>query len=244
MPTAQPVGEPVEEVAARAPARRVLEGRFVRLEPVDPAVHADGLWRAAHDGSADAPRVWTYLPYGPFADVLAMRSWIASVAPSDDPLFLAVVTDRGPVGMTSFLNADAAMRRVELGHIWYGPAAQRTEANTESVSLMLAEAFDALGSRRVEWKCDALNDRSRAAALRLGFTYEGVFRQHMIVKGRNRDTAWYSMLDREWPAARDAFARWLDADPRERPPLASLRAAGGRGSDQRGVSSDGANPGP
>ena len=225
MPSAQPLGEPVEEVPARAPGRRVLEGRFVRLEPVDPGAHAEGLWRAANDGSPAAPGVWTYLPYGPFPYVESMRSWIASVEPSDDPLFLAVVTERGPVGMTSFLNADTAHRRVELGHIWYSPIAQRTEANTESVSLMLAEAFEVLGCRRVEWKCDALNERSRVAALRLGFTFEGVFRQHMIVKGRNRDTAWFSMLDREWAMARAAFARWLDADPSARPPLASLRAS-------------------
>jgi RimJ/RimL family protein N-acetyltransferase len=105
------------------------------------------------------------------------------------------------------------MRHLELGNIWYSPRAQRTRANTESVYLMLREAFDMLGNRRVEWKCDALNARSRAAAERLGFTFEGIFRQHMIIKGRNRDTAWYSMLDREWPAVRANVERWLDEDP-------------------------------
>ena len=115
--------------------------------------------------------------------------------------------------MASFLNIDPAMRHVELGHIWYGPAAQRTRANTEAAYLMLRESFEALGYRRVEWKCDRLNARSRAAALRLGFTHEGTFRQHMIVKGRNRDTAWFAMLDREWPAVRAAIERWLVAEP-------------------------------
>jgi RimJ/RimL family protein N-acetyltransferase len=163
------------------------------------------------------------MPYGPFADAEAMGAWLASVAPSEDPRFLAVVAPGGPVGMVSFLNVDPTMRRIELGHIWYAPGAQRTEANTEATYLMLHESFDELGHRRVEWKCDALNARSRAAALRLGFTFEGTFRQHMVVKGRNRDTAWFSMLDGEWPAARSAFERWLSADPDDRPSLASLR---------------------
>jgi RimJ/RimL family protein N-acetyltransferase len=195
------IGKPVEGETAGRPSRRVREGRYVRLEPADPS-HADALWRAASDGSDEALRMWTYMPYGPFADTEEMRAWIASVAASEDPLFLAVVGERGPIGMVSFLNLDVTMRRIELGHIWYAPAAQRSEANTEATYLMLAEAFDELGYRRVEWKCDALNERSRTAAVRLGFAFEGVFRQHMIVKGRNRDTAWYSMLDVEWPRAR------------------------------------------
>lgn len=218
-----PVGEPVVAGPARPPERRRLEGRYVVLEPVDPAAHAEALWRAAHDGSAEATALWTYLPYGPFADASELRARLDEIAPSDDPLFLTVVGPDGPVGMASFMHVDVAMRRIEIGHIWYAPKAQRSEANTEASYLMLREAFDRLGHRRVEWKCDALNRRSRAAALRLGFTFEGVFRQHMIVKGRNRDTAWFSMLDREWPSAREAFERWLLADPRDRPSLASLR---------------------
>ena len=122
------------------------------------------------------------------------------------------------------MSVDPAMRHLELGNIWYAPRAQRTRANTESVYLMLREAFEMLGNRRVEWKCDALNARSRAAAERLGFTFEGIFRQHMIIKGRNRDTAWYSMLDHEWPAVRANIERWLDAqDPP--PSLRELNAA-------------------
>ena len=193
------------------------------LVPVDPGTDAEPLWRATHDGSDAAEAVWTYLAYGPFADVGAMRAWLETLVPSEDPLFLTVHTDAGPSGVVSFMNVDPEMRHLELGHIWYAPRAQRSDANTETVFLMLREAFEQLGHRRVEWKCDALNARSRAAAERLGFTFEGVFRQHMIVKGRNRDTAWYSMLDGEWPNARDAFERWLSAPAGERPPLASLR---------------------
>ena len=219
-----PVGETVDERPARAPARRTLEGRYVALRPVEPAADAEPLWSAAHDGSAEAARLWTYMPYGPFDDAGAMAAWLVECGRGDDPLFLTVVArDEAPVGMTSFLNVDIAHRRLELGHIWYAPAAQRTEANTEAVFLMLRESFEGLGHRRVEWKCDALNQRSRETALRLGFTFEGVFRQHMIVKGRNRDTAWYSMTDGEWSDARDAFETWLSADRRARPPLASLR---------------------
>jgi RimJ/RimL family protein N-acetyltransferase len=195
----------------------------VALEPVDREAHAEVLWRASHDGSAEGDRVWTYMPYGPFADAGEMRAWIGGVAGADDPLFLSVLGPDGPCGMASFMNVDLAMRHLELGNIWYAPAAQRTEANTEVAFLMLEKAFERLGHRRVEWKCDALNGRSRAAALRLGFTFEGVFRQHMVIKGRNRDTAWFSMLDREWPAARAAFERWLAAEPSDRPSLASLR---------------------
>ncbi|MGH2634654.1 MAG: GNAT family N-acetyltransferase [Actinomycetota bacterium] len=219
------MGAPVGGGPARPPERRRLEGRYVALDPVDPDAHGHALWRAAHDGSDEAARLWAYLSYGPFGDEAEMRSWIASIAPSDDPLFLAVVGPHGPAGMASFLNVDLDARRLELGHIWHTPAAQRSEANTEATYLMLRESFERLGHRRVEWKCDALNDRSRAAALRLGFTFEGVFRQHMIVKGRNRDTAWFSMLDGEWPSARSAFERWLAADPAVRPSLASIRAA-------------------
>lgn len=219
-----PVGEPVAGPDAHRPERRALEGRFVTLRPVDPNADAGPLWRAAHDGSDEAHRLWTYLSYGPFADPAAMGRWLEECSPSEDPLFLTVVAQAdGQVGVVSFLNVDTSHRRLELGHIWYAPVAQRTEANTESAFLMLREAFERLGHRRVEWKCDALNERSRAAALRLGFTFEGVFRNHMVVKERNRDSAWFSMTDDDWPAASDAFERWLSAEPGIRPSLASLR---------------------
>ena len=201
-------------VAVERPPRTVIRGRFVTLEPLDPDRHAGGLFAAGH-GSAEAEALWTYLPYGPFPDEAAMTTWLGTLRDSEDPLFLAVVRDGVPVGMTSFLNTDTGMRRLELGHIWFGPAAQRTEANTESAFLMLTWAFEA-GYRRAEWKCDALNRRSRAAAERLGFTFEGVFRRHMIVKGRNRDTAWFSIIDPEWPPIRDRLRGWLEDRRTER----------------------------
>jgi RimJ/RimL family protein N-acetyltransferase len=222
-PVELPVGEPVAGEPARRPERRRREGRFVTLGPVDAARDAEALHRRSHDGSPEAGRMWTYLAYGPFDSPSEMRTWLEGLEPSDDPLFLRVSDARGPAGVVSFMSIEPAMRRIELGHIWYAPDAQRSEANTEVAYLMLREAFDELGYRRVEWKCDALNERSRAAALRLGFTFEGVFRKHMIVKGRNRDTAWFSITDDEWPAARGALERWLDAPSDARPSLASLR---------------------
>jgi RimJ/RimL family protein N-acetyltransferase len=223
-----PVGEPVDGVDARPPSREPLEGRFVTLEPLEPR-HAERLWRAAHDGTPEAKRMWTYMPYGPFASVPEMRSWMEGVAGSTDPMFFTVLEgeERMPIGMASFLNVDTAMRHIELGHIWFAPRAQRSEANTETAYLMMREAFERLGYRRVEWKCDALNARSRDAALRLGFTFEGVFRRHMIVKGRNRDTAWFSVTDAEWPGVRSALERWLASEPADRPSLTSLREAEG-----------------
>jgi RimJ/RimL family protein N-acetyltransferase len=207
-----PVGAPVEGSEAVAPGREPLEGRFVRLVPVDP-VHAPALFAATH-GDPDAEVVWTYMPYGPFTSAEAMEGWLTDIAQSTEPTFFTVI-ERGtdtPIGVVSYLNVVPHDRRIELGHIWYVPSAQRGRANTETTYLLLSEAFDRLGNRRVEWKCDALNDRSLAAAERLGFTFEGVFRQHMIVKGRNRDTAWFSMTDAEWPARRKAMERWLEAE--------------------------------
>ncbi len=218
-----PVGEPVDAGTARRPLRRALEGRFVQVRPLDPEADAEALWDVSHDGTAQADRLWTYM-YDPFADRAAMRAWLDGCAASSDPLFMTVQSrGGGPVGMAAFMNVVPEHRRLEIGHIWYAPSAQRTEANTEAAYLMIREAFDGLGNRRVEWKCDALNERSRAAATRLGFTFEGVFRKHMIVRGRSRDSAWYSLLDTEWPAARDALERWLEADAGRRPPLVSLR---------------------
>ena len=140
-----------------------------------------------------------------------MEIWLQHQALSRDPLFFTVFENSAnkQVGLVSFLAIVPEMRRLELGHIWYAPAAQRTKVNTETIYLMLSEAFDRLNYRRVEWKCDALNARSRAAALRLGFSYEGLFRQHLIYKGRNRDTAWFAMLDYEWPAIKKNMERWL-----------------------------------
>jgi RimJ/RimL family protein N-acetyltransferase len=202
------------------PARRALTGDRVRLEPLDPGRHADDLYAAA----AGDPHLWDYLPYGPFADVEELRAHLARQAESDDPLFFTVVDDGRAAGVASYLRIEPEHGCIEIGHIWFGASLQRTPAATEAIYLLARHAFDDLGNRRLEWKCDAANARSRRAAERFGFTFEGVFRQHMIVKGRNRDTAWFSIVDGEWPAVRDAFETWLrpenfDADGRQRTPL-------------------------
>jgi RimJ/RimL family protein N-acetyltransferase/predicted enzyme related to lactoylglutathione lyase len=194
-------------LGSAAPARkiepRVLEGRRVRLQPLDPDADVADLYAGSH-GDPETESLWTYMGYGPFASKEAMRDWLRACASSEDPLFLAVVDKKSGarIGMVSFLAIREAMRVLELGHIWYVPGAQGTGANTDAVYTMLRESFERLGYRRVEWKCDRENRRSRRAALRLGFTFEGIFRQHMIVKGRNRDTAWFSLLDHEWPEAK------------------------------------------
>ncbi len=209
-----PVGEPVDGPPAIVPPAEPIEGRFVRLEPIDPETHASALYERSH-ASPDDDAIWTYMTYGPFDGLPEMRAWLAANASSDDPRFFAVIDPDGdhPVGVVSLMSIDPTMRRLELGHIWYVRAAQRGRANTEAAFLLLRQAFESWGYRRAEWKCDALNARSRAAAERLGFTFEGVFRSHMIVKGRNRDTAWFSMLVEEWPARKRAIDRWLDAEP-------------------------------
>jgi RimJ/RimL family protein N-acetyltransferase len=206
------------------PARTTIDGDRVRLEPLDPAHHADELFAAAQGDEA----LWDYLPYGPFADVAALSEHLRAQAASADPLFYAVVVDGAAAGVVSYLRIEPVHGCIEIGHIWFGAPLQRTAAATEAIYLLAREAFEELGNRRFEWKCNAANDRSRRAAERFGFTFEGIFRQHMIVKGANRDTAWYSILDGEWPAVRAGFETWLDpanfdADGRQRRSLASAR---------------------
>ncbi|MBA1189169.1 GNAT family N-acetyltransferase [Pseudomonas entomophila] len=197
--------------ATRPPAD-VLDGRFVRLEPLDPARHGDDLWSALQGPSSD-PALWAYLPYGPFADRDLFDHWLRGNATSRDPLFYAVVAlDTGQVqGQLSLMSIVPEQGRIEIGHVAFGAAMQRTPKGTEAVYLLARQAF-ALGNRRLEWKCNAENDRSQRAAQRFGFTFEGVFRQHMVVKGQNRDTAWYSVIDREWPALAQAFEAWLSEE--------------------------------
>ncbi len=192
-------------------AHRVLSGDRVRLEPLSVDAHLEDLHRAAQ---ASDPELWTYLPYGPFADRDAFAAHLTAQSGSTDPAFFAVV-DAGTgqaQGVVSFLRSEPEHRVIEIGHIWFGASLQRTSRATEAVFLLMREAFDGLGVRRLEWKCNAANERSRRAAERFGFTYEGTFRQHMLVKGRNRDSAWFSLLDHEWPAVRGAFERWLSPD--------------------------------
>jgi len=223
----QPIGFPVPGWTARPrPPRDAMEGRYVRLEPVSVERHAGDLFEAF---SADAEgRIWTYLPYGPLGSVEELAEWMRKTCLGDDPLFHAIIdkaTDKA-VGVASYLRIEPAVGVIEVGHINYAPALQRTRGATEAMYLMMARVFDELGYRRYEWKCDALNAPSRAAAQRLGFTYEGLFRQATMYKGRNRDTAWYSILDIEWPRIKAAFEAWLDpanfdADERQKQPLAA-----------------------
>ena len=174
-----------------------LHGTEVTLRPPVPD-DAPGLYAGTH-GDEASESVWSYMAYGPWPNQAEFTEWIAERAASADPLWFAVEHKGEAVGMATMCNYDPAHRRVELGHIWYVPAAQRTVVNTETIYLLLNHCFTEYLARRVEWKCDARNERSRAAALRLGFQFEGIFRQHMIVKGRNRDTAWFGMTDGDWP---------------------------------------------
>ena len=213
-PADLPLGELVgDSTQAKPPERKFYEGRYVNLAPVDPEKDSAELYRNSH-GSQEKYKLWTYMAYGPFSDETAMHVWLKDCEASTDPLFLTVrskVLDQS-VGVVSFLNIVPQMRTLELGNIWYSPIVHHTKVNSETVYLMLSEAFDVLKYRRVEWKCDALNARSREAALRLGFSFEGIFRQHYIIKARNRDTAWFAMLDRDWPSIKSNIKRWLYSD--------------------------------
>jgi len=206
----QPIGEAVDAwTPPSPPPREAMTGRYCRVEPLDVARHAPDL-HAANSRDTEG-RMWTYLPYGPFASLDDYRTWAADAASTDDPLFHTIVgTATGrPAGVASYLRIDPASGSIEVGHIAYSPMLQRTRAATEAMYLMMRRAFE-LGYRRYEWKCDALNAASRAAAERLGFTYEGIFRQARVYKGRNRDTAWYAAIDGEWPALDRAYRQWLD----------------------------------
>lgn len=222
----QPIGPelPVWQPPPR-PSRRVLEGRFCRVEPLDVERHADAL-HAANSLDREG-RMWTYLFSGPFANLEEYRAWLAPRPASEDPLFFAfvdVARDQA-VGLGSYLRIEPAHGSVEVGHLQFSPLLQQTPAATEAMYLMMRNAFE-LGYRRYEWKCDALNAASRHAAERLGFTFEGVFRQAVVYKGRSRDTAWFSIIDTEWPALDAAFRAWLapdnfDAEGRQRRKLAA-----------------------
>jgi RimJ/RimL family protein N-acetyltransferase len=206
----QPVGSRVD--GWRPPPKPPLEpmtGRTCRVEPLSVEAHAAEL-HAANRLDTDG-RNWTYLPYGPFDTLDAYVAWMSDVVAAADPQFHAVadLESGRAVGVASYLRIDPAAGSIEVGHINYSPLLQRTIAATEAMYLMMKRAFD-LGYRRYEWKCNALNAPSRAAALRLGFSYEGVFRQARVDKGRNRDTAWYAMIDKEWPSLDSVYRRWLD----------------------------------
>ena len=191
------------------PSRQNIEGRLVALVPPNVQDHAETLHAAF---AADhTHHNWTYLPYGPFATAAEFASWMEKTCLGEDPLFHVILDKQTgkAIGLASFLRIDPAAGVIEVGHIHFSPALQRTAHATETMYLMMKRVFDELGYRRYEWKCDALNAPSRAAAERLGFQFEGIFRQATLYKGRNRDTAWYSILDREWPALKQAFEAYL-----------------------------------
>ena len=206
----QPVGFAVPDwVPARLPPRTPMAGRWCRVEPLDPARHGAELFAAyAEDREG---RIWTYMGYGPFETRAEFEAWMAATCLGEDPLFHAIVEAASgrALGLASYLRVEPETGTIEVGHINYAPPLQRTAAATEAMVLMMARVFEELGYRRYEWKCDALNEASRRAAERLGFVFEGVFRQATLVKGRNRDTAWYAVTDRDWPALKRAYEAWL-----------------------------------
>jgi RimJ/RimL family protein N-acetyltransferase len=221
-----PIGPVVDTTPALRPDAVELRGRFCLVEKLDPARHAAPIWEAiqGHDD------LWVYMGYGPFADEASFLTWMEDRAVLLDPFAYAIVdlSTQRAVGTVTLLEIRPAMGVIEMGHVVYTPLLQRTPLATEAQYLLARYVFDDLSYRRYEWKCNALNAPSRRAAERLGFTYEGTFRQHMIVKGRNRDTAWFAMTDREWPVLRAAFEAWLapknfDKDGRQKRTLTSFR---------------------
>ena len=198
--------------AAKLPDSRTLEGQFIRLEKLDLARHGDGLWAALQGPGSDA-KLWDYLPYGPFTERSAFNDFLSGMQAGSDPWFYTVIDqETGAIdGYLSLMSIVPVHGRIEIGHVTFGASMQRTPKSTEAVYLLAKESF-ALGNRRLEWKCNGDNARSKRAAERFGFTYEGMFRQHMVVKGQNRNTAWYSIIDSEWPALQSAFEAWLDPE--------------------------------
>jgi len=204
----QPIGAIVDATPAERPGPVTLAGRFCRIEKLDPDKHGAALWQAVKTDAA----VWTYMGYGPFADAAGFQRWLEERAVLLDPYSYAVIeSDSGQaVGIVTLMEIRPSMGVIEVGNIVYSPKLQRTSAATEAQYLLARYVFEDLGYRRYEWKCNALNAPSMRAARRFGFKFEGIFRQHMIVKGRNRDTAWFAMTDGDWPAAKRAYERWLD----------------------------------
>jgi RimJ/RimL family protein N-acetyltransferase len=227
----QPLGELVKEDRAKLPSREAIEGRIVSLRPINPSHDLEALFHCL--GGPDNEGLWTYLASGPFPRLEQFGDFLTAMAPSTDPLAFAIVNNAReiPTGIATYLRIEPKHRVVEIGHLVFSALLQKTTGATEAIYLMARHAFDHLGYRRLEWKCNSLHLGSRAAALRYGFTFEGIFRQHMIVKGRNRDTAWFSITDAEWPAIRSAFETWLDPsnfdeEGCQQQSLASLRSAG------------------
>lgn len=208
-----PIGPVVDAHPAKRPERVTIKGRWVTLAPLNANAHVEALYEGSN-GDPVRESVWAYLFDGPSRSLDEFRANLEAKSRSADPLFFAVVDNSSgrAVGYQTLMRIDAANRVIEVGNIMYTQALQRTAGATEAQYLFAAYVFDELGYRRYEWKCNALNAPSRRAAERFGFTFEGIFRQHMIVKGRNRDTAWFAMLNGEWPARKAAYERWLAPD--------------------------------
>jgi RimJ/RimL family protein N-acetyltransferase len=228
MPAELPLGEKIDWTPAGRPAREQLRGARILLRPVDAANDAQPLWAVSHPPAGDAA-IWTYLPDGPYESPDALRRMLAWAEALEDQVYftLAGLPEERPLGLASYMRVKPEAGVLEIGHIWLGTPLQRTTAATEAIYLLVRHAFDDLGYRRVEWKCNALNAASRRAAERFGFSFEGVFRNHQVVKGRNRDTAWYAIVDDEWPPIRSGFEAWLapanfDAEGRQRESLTDL----------------------
>jgi len=226
----QPVGYPVVSwTGSRRPCSLPLEGRWCKVVPLDADLHSADLYSA--DTLDIDDRRWTYLPYGPFANLEEYYAWVDGVAHRDDPMFFAIINSSGKAaGVASYQHVEPLNGSIEVGHISFSSLLQATTAATEAMYLMMRYVFEELGYRRYEWKCDALNQPSRLAAERLGFSYEGTFRQMRVVKGRNRDTAWYSITDRDWKVLKPVFEHWLvasnfDASGRQRLALSELTKA-------------------
>ena len=203
------IGKELDTHPAPRPERVVIEGQYVRLEPLDSAKHTDNLFAASHGPDKDV--IWQYLFEPPFENLNAFRAHIERKSASEDPLFYAIIDKASgkAVGYETLMRIDTVHRVIEVGNIMYGSPLQKTPGATEAQYLLMRYIFDTLGYRRYEWKCNALNEPSRRAAVRFGFSFEGIFRQHMMVRGRNRDTAWYSILDSEWSKQKAAFEAWL-----------------------------------
>ena len=226
----QPIGHPMQGwTGSEYPSRSEMLGQYCRLESLDIKLHADDLYEAY--GKDQDQSNWTYLPYGPFENKSDFVTWLEATSQGDDPLFYSVIdlkTNKA-VGVATYLRINPKDGVIEVGHIHFSPLMQQTPISTEAMYLMMRRVFGELGYRRYEWKCDSLNGPSRAAALRLGFQFEGVFHQLTMYKGRNRDTAWFAIIDKEWPKLEAAFETWLepanfDENGKQRASLSSFQS--------------------
>ncbi|MBO0767443.1 MAG: GNAT family N-acetyltransferase [Solirubrobacterales bacterium] len=227
-PEPQPLGPPTSFSGAKPPTPTTLKGRYAELRPLAPADDAQSLYELSHAPTGD-PRVWTYLYEGPYPNLAAYRE---DLHRTNDGLTFTVLTGDRPAGTASYLAITPEHGSIEIGNIWFGPSLQKTRAATEAIYLLAKHAFDDLHYRRLEWKCNSLNQPSRKAAARFGFEYEGTFQKHRVVKGRSRDTAWFAITDDRWPPLRQAFETWLDpenfdAEGRQRSQLTRTRAREG-----------------